>query len=217
MKLAIFGLLMTVCPLLSQTVSVSAVDGFTGRFLTSTGTALPFGSLVRVGSFDLSGANLATIQTSSDFQLLDALFTPLAEGITDSGTIDQASTTGSTLIVNDFGSSGSGNTFGQITGTAASYIAPDTTLYFWILNSSDTASATEWAIAGSTSDFFEIPTEPATTTLTARDADIILRGSKVGDDLLLGPVDIIPEPSTALAASLGCLLLLGRRRRQMEW
>ena len=201
----------TISPIFSQTVTVSGVEGFTGQFRDSNNEPLPFGSVVRVGAFDLSGDNAATLQNSDNFQEIEALFTPLAESEVGSGSIVQASNTGDTIIVNDF--IGEGNTLGQIEGIAAGYLPIDTQLFFWVFNASDPALATEWAIATSDSASFELPAFPGSTTLTPEDVNIIFRGSQDGANVLLAPIEVIPEPSSFLLTSIGLSLLIGRRRR----
>lgn len=86
-------------------------------------------------------------------------------------------------------------------------------MFFWILNASEMQSATEWAIAGSTTSAFQLPEAPGATTLTVSAADRILRGGRNGSNIVLASVSDVPEPSSALFALTGVGFLVGRRRR----
>jgi len=134
------------------------------------------GNAIRVGTFDLSGAGLFIVSNSNSFSRIDALFTPLAEGIPDAGTVTQADNNSQQLRINDAFLE-EGAVFGQISETSPTYLSPETKLYLWVFNHPDPALATEWGIYGSTSVNWNLPSQLGSTTLSTADADIILRGS----------------------------------------
>ena len=142
------------------------------------------GNAIRVGTFDLSGAGLFIISNSNSFSRLDALFTPLAEGITDAGTITQANNSSQLLRVND-ALQQEGEVLGQISRTSANYLPSGTQLYLWVFNNPDPELATEWGIYGSTSANWTLPTQLGSTTLSTASADLILRGTLNNDTLRL--------------------------------
>ncbi|MGJ8725444.1 MAG: hypothetical protein ACSHYB_12875 [Roseibacillus sp.] len=149
------------------------------------------------------------LQFSNDFSEIDALFTPLAEGILNAGTVNQSPTSGDQLVINDF--SNPGDIFGNITDTDGSYLAAGSALFLWVFNSEIMGDATEWAIVGSTDSSWMMPEEEGSTTLTPQDVDTILRGSGAGPNILLETY-AVPEPSVVLLGCLSASVLLGRRR-----
>lgn len=210
--LTLLSILLLAAQAMASTVSISVSSNGGPMFATSTGDLLTLGSVIRIGSFDLSGANLATIQTSNDYNTINALFTPLGESGTPSGTVAQGNNPGSLLIINDM--FGTGNVLGQIGNIEAAYMTAGQQLFAWVFNTSNPTSATEWGIFSATSGW-NFPNSLGSETLATFEIDSILRGSTTGgiDTTDRLQLSVVPEPGTVLLLGLTLALRLRRQRR----
>ena len=193
-------------------ISVSAVSA-NPEFVDSLGNFLAAGDAVRVGIFDTSTqANLTTLQTDNNFSDVNALFTPLAEGGANSGTVNQGGNSGTNLMVNNFlGIQGS--TFGQIVGISSTFCTPGTELDVWVFNNANPALATEWGIYSSTSGW-AFPQALGSNTLTTTTLNDVIRGSTEGNgNFALSNISVVPEPGSWLLLMVGAAVMVGRRRR----
>lgn len=126
------GLIATPSAVQAQvTVSWS---GYDAQFMPSTGASnLANGSLVRMGTFDLSGPfdfNLIGTPGYSTFNEVDAFFAEL-----------------SSLFTGEY--SGEQGTFQQLElELDVATETPDTPLYIWAFNNSIASDATQWGIVG---------------------------------------------------------------------
>lgn len=195
------------------------------------GTPLADGSIVRVGTFqDGLTTNRTTLETSNNFSELDALFTPLAEGILNAGVRLQTPTilpidpTGA-LTVNsgDLGAPG-GSMFMTVSGYSNSYLALGSQLYLWAFNTGDLGNVQsgDWGIFASEGNpLWLLPGEDVldTTTLSGSAAFspfllTALRGSVDtggGMALLNAPV---PEPTPAFLGIISALIATSISRRR---
>lgn len=145
MKRLIFSLAaILVTQVQAATVSISVNSNGGPMFTTSAGDLITLGSCIRIGVFDISGANLTTLQTSNDYYAIDALFTPLGESGGDSGTVTQFGNSGSVLMINDL--FGVGNVLGQIANIDSNYLPAGQQLYAWVFNSNAPLGSEEWGI-----------------------------------------------------------------------
>jgi hypothetical protein len=196
-----------------------------GRELADAqGLGLAYGSLVRVGYFQLGDASvLNVLQNSNDYNQVNNLFTELGEGQTGAGTVSQLDPsgnllTGNTLIVNDRFSSG--EVFGQISGINPTYIATDADLSIWVFNGPTWETSTQWGIYSAwdpavTSNGWEFPASGGSQTLSTSEASLAVRGEidNTNQQLRLAEVAPVPEPSGLLLSGVaGCYLLAHRRR-----
>lgn len=191
------------------TISVTINSNGGWCYSPASGTGLlNFGSVIRVGQFDLSApGNYALLQTSNDYATLNSLFTPLGEGLPGAGTISQLGSTGNHIIIND--QFEAGHVFGQITDINASYFATGSSLYVWVFNSATPSTASEWGIFTASSGW-EVPADLGSTTLSTFEPVVVVRGDTTGDRFNLSPV---PEPNSLMLLSLGAVVLLRRARR----
>ena len=189
-------------------ISLTVTSNGGSRYADAYGNPLAAGSIIRIGQFDLSApGSLALLQTSNDFLAVDALFTPLAEGITDAGVIFQTGAPGQQLVINDM--FGVGDVLGQITNIEDTYFLTGTPLYAWVFNSTDPLTANEWGIFSSTYGW-GFPITPGSETLATFEIDNFIRGCDTGTMLTLAPV---PEPGTLLLVVIGAGLFAFRMRR----
>ena len=218
-KTSAFFLVAAAASLLEAEAAISVVGnnlGGSGRqFVDSTGTLLPDGNAVRVGFFNDVSANIHII-SGNDFNSINALFRPLAEGAAGAGTV----TTGS-LATRTQGTS-SGRLTYVIDGVTQSYLPAGTQLYVWVFNNANPAAATQWAIFTNNDDSpwvaaVDNPDVPGSGDLSLPiqnsiidDADDVLKGSLSAGQVRLAPV---PEPGMA-ALCLAALTLAVRRRRE---
>ncbi|MBX7207347.1 MAG: PEP-CTERM sorting domain-containing protein [Verrucomicrobiaceae bacterium] len=173
------------------------------------GNSLLTGSIIRVGVFDVSQpANLALLQTSNDYLALDALFTPLAEGLAFAGDINQAGASGNQIIINDL--FGAGDVFGQIENIDDGYLPTGTQLYTWVFNSAAPQTATQWGIFTATTGW-GFPMNPGAEVLSTFEIDNVIRGTNTGTQFQLTPV---PEPGSIALVLVGAGILFCRARRQ---
>jgi hypothetical protein len=157
-------------------VTLSTASG--SAFTTSAGASLPTGALVRIGSFSLTDAALAS---TTDYSQLNAAFKPLGEGIANAGTAAQLNGSGSQLIVNSYPAAG--DVYGSIQNVRASYMAQGTQLYIWAFNASSPAAATQWGIFKSST--WQVPADLAAITLTTGGAVSAIQGSTASGQLRL--------------------------------
>ena len=204
-----------LAPASGALVSITANSNLGPAYTTSAGSILALGDVFRVGYFDLSSpAVLATLQTSNDFNAVNALFTPLAEGYT--GTVDQFNNTAQNLVIND--SFTSGHIFGQIVDINDSYLPQDARLSVWVFNSADTAKATEWGIFSAASGWEFQTGTGASQTLSSYEISNtpseVIRGfyDTTNNQLQLASIAAVPEPGS-LTLILAAGLMLRRRRR----
>ena len=189
-------------------VMVNSVGGYV--FADSGGNLLSLGDTVRVGYFDLGG--LTTLQTSNSFAEVNALFTPLAEGIFEAGFVEQSKNSADYLVIND-GLGSTGHVFGEIKDIESDYLLNNPRLFVWVFNDANPLAATEWGIFGAATGW-DFPMGNGAVVLSTFEigntSTEVIRG--VYDtglsQLQLGAV---PEPtSLALLAIAG---LIQRRRR----
>ena len=201
----------------------------TAIFTNSLGVALPTGSLVRVGTFDESGGNRSILDSSTDFDMVNALFTPLAEGILNAGTVTQAL---NPLVPTNFTVNvPGGQAVGSIADWTTTYMAAGTQLYLWVFNSgaaasgdtgavenSDYQAATEWGIyTNPDSNLWELP-DPGSlqnASLLGNSVTDSIFGStdNSGSPAEVRTAQLVPEPSRAILALLGFSVCALRRRR----
>jgi hypothetical protein len=188
------------------TVTITVNSNGGPKYVTSTGTDLALGNVVRVGTFDISGGT-GLLTSSNDFAALNAIFTPLAEGRANGGTATGANISPQNVSINNTGTTG--NVFSQITGVAGNYIPQGTQLYVWVFNNSNPAAASEWGIFSSTNVLWDFPPDLGSATLSSGTADVVYRGTLQGGALRLAA---IPEPSSFALLALGLACFTRRRR-----
>lgn len=207
----LIAMLATTAP--AATVSIT-LNSNAGPWYTSSGGALlPFGSVIRVGFFDLANpATLAILQASNDLATVDSFFTPLAEGEVNGGSVTQTGAPGQQIIVNN--SFGAGHAFGQITGIESTYLTTGADLAVWVFNSSTPAAATEWGIFSATSGW-DFPNGLGSETISTSEINQVVRGTAdLGNNAYqLASIAPVPEPGSGLAVLLGIGFMLRRRRR----
>jgi hypothetical protein len=221
--LAIF-LFFVLCNHARSAVTI-IVDSTGGPcFALSGGGNIPAYSIVRVGFFDLSAPGLTNIlQTSNDYSQINSLFTPLAEGLPGSGTVQQAdpttglAITGNQIIINNaFNGTTSifGHIYGQIANVNASYIPAGSNLFLWVFNNSNPSNATEWGIFSANSGW-SFPSDLGTESLQTSEISLssVYRGSENSDNGLEYRLAPIPEPSSAVMLMLVGGVWAGKRRR----
>ncbi len=196
------------------TITVNSNGG--SPFADSSGSLLADGSIVRVGYFDLGSLSvLNTLQNSSTFSEIDALFTPLAEGIANAGTVNQTGATGEFLVINSLPTSGA--IFGSIQGISASYLTAGMDLSVWVFNDSALLSATEWGIFSATTQpttNWDFPNDLGASTLSTFEIDTVVRGEDTGGQFRLAPSTVpVPEPGSLLLVMIASGVFMGRRRR----
>lgn len=170
----------TLFPAVAGTITVNSNGALPVR--DSAGEPLS-GGAIRVGFLDLTGSGSLIVENSTDFQQVDALWTPLAEGTENGGTITQSGNSGQTLLVN--GQFTSGEFFGQIVN--ATSLPQGTQLFLWFFNDPDPSQATEWAIVSSESSAWTVPNPISATTLSTSFIDQAHRGNLTETELRLTP------------------------------
>lgn len=202
------ALLLSASAAWSAPVSITVASGGGPQYADALGGLLPSGSVIRVGVFDLSApGNYTLLQTSNDYAALNALFTPLAEGLPNSGTIFEAGAPGQQLVINDM--FGAGDVFGQIINIEDNYFQNTPNLYAWVFNNANPSAATQWGIFTATNGW-AFPMNPGSETLATFEVDTVVRGANTGAFLQLSQV---PEPGTILLVIIGVAFLAFRMRR----
>ena len=208
----LIALLFATAAANAATITVVANTAVTGgkQYTSSTG-ALLSGDLGTIGTFDTSGSNLLTLQTSNDFATVNALFKPLGEnaGVGSGSETGVGQTAGTGLKINNTPTTG--DIFAQLTGATNTYVAQNTLLYAWVFNASTTGAATEWGIFTATTGW-NMPNDVGSETLGSEEVNSIIRGSSTSTTLRLA--NVVPEPSVASLSLVGALLGLVRRRRR---
>ena len=191
-KIAILALFAGFSLAAHATVTVGG-NGVSNLVLSDSGTPLAAGDLVRLGYFS-STANLGTDNSFSD---LNAIFTPIGEGIADAGTLTESGNSGNTLDINNF-SSTPGAFYGSYGNVSSTYLPTGVQLYMWVLDTTSTNNVTQWAILDAPSWTF--PADPGGVTMSLSSASIsVIRGSTV---VMNGTTDYelsaipVPEPAT---------------------
>lgn len=206
-----------ICASASFTVAAQAAvtinaNSVANLALSSSGTALTAGDLIRIGFFSTT----SNLGTSNSFSTLNSAFTPIGEGSADGDTLTETGNSGDTIDINNI--SGAGTFAASFGNVNATYLPTGDQLYMWIFNSTSTSSATQWAIFDAPSWTF--PASGGATTLSLSSPSIsVLRGSTV---VMNGTTDYelantVPEPTNLAAfgalAVFGCAFLLRRRTR----
>jgi len=217
-KIKILYLCAIICSAAAARASVTVTaNGVANLVLSSSGTVLTAGDLIRIGYFS-STANLGT---SNSFSSLNSIFTPIGEGSADGDTLTETGVSGDTLEINNITGPGTGTFAGSFNTVSSSYLPTGTQLYMWVFNATSTASSTQWGIFDAPSWTF--PPDPSFTTVTLSAPSVsVLRGSTV---VMNGTTDYelanipasVPEPSNLAAfgalAVFGSAFLLRRRSR----
>lgn len=185
--------------------------------LSSSGTPLALGDVIRVGYFP--SADLSTVENSNSYSTLNGIFTAVGEGTPgSSGTLSETGTpvgNSNTLYINNY-SSTSGAFLGNFTGVSSTLIPTGDLLYMWVFNSSNPATATQWGIFDDpSSSNWEFPANLGTANLSMETAGITaLRGTTNGSNYDLATVVVVPEPASfsLLAGALAFGALAVRRR-----
>lgn len=213
-KIAILCGSFSVIAAAHASVTVGAA-GVTNLALSSSGTALTAGDLIRIGYF----SSTSLLGTDNKFSDLNSIFTPIGEGSSDGDSLTESGVSGDTMEINNFGTTG--GFFGQFNNVNSAYLPTGSQLYLWIFNATSTGAATQWGIFDAPSWTF--PADPGTVTLNLGSASVsALRGSTV---VMNGTTDYelanipasVPEPSNLAAfgalAVFGSAFLLRRRTR----
>lgn len=178
--------------------------------LASDGSTLPVGDVVRIGFF----SNTANLGTDNSFSDLNSIFTPLGEGLANSGTLSETNNPGQTIIINDV-QNVPGQFAGGFNGVDSNYLPTGSLLYMWVFNSSVASSATEWGIYQAPAWFFPGNFNTKTVTLGSPNISVI-RGSTSGSNFELANVATVPEPSVLAVAVSGMAassIFLRQKRR----
>jgi hypothetical protein len=215
---SILGLLLLLAAPARAAVSITVNSNGGSPFADSSGTILADGSVVRVGYFDTAALGvLNTLQTSTTYSEISALFTPLAEGLANAGTVSQAGTVGTNLVINSLSSPGA--IFGSITGISSSYLTPGVDLAVWVFNSSNPLTASEWGIFSATTRVganWDFPFDLGSSVLSTFEINNVIRGTDTGTQFRLAPVVApVPEPGGSLLI-LAAGILFGRRRTRRQ-
>ncbi len=198
------------------------VGAYSPKFTESNGTLLTLGDIVRVGYFDLTNASVVnTLQTSNNYNEINALFTYFGAGQFGGGSVLQADNTGQTLVINDSfkDDGGPGNVFGAIQNIDSTFgnIPTGARLSVWVFNASDPKDATEWGIFSAASGWNcpnALGVETLSTFEVGNTPSEVLRGTlDVGtEQLRLATIAAVPEPG-GITLLLAAGFLVRRRRR----
>jgi hypothetical protein len=224
----------------ATTYNLTIFANLAGRqFSLANGTVIPFGDSVLLGTFNTSGANLTTLQTSNSYSAVNALFTPLGEGISLAGTeaglgvtttsntnipnVLTTTGTGVGLIVNNQGTApdNTGSTQGTINTIDVSYMPTGTLLYAWVFNTTfaNRSNATEWGIFTTSDTSWNTPAAGTSKNLVTSNAALIaVRGTIAGTSGAGGQAQLagVPEPSTYALLGTGLLTAAAMLRRRKK-
>lgn len=177
-----FALAVTaLTPALGGTVTLTTVGG--SPFCLQSGTSLPPGVAIRVGTFNLPPATRdATLRATSDYATLVSWFKPLGESISGAGTVAQANSAGTQLRANAFPAAG--EVFGTINNIGASYMAPGTKIYVWVFDTANPYDATQWGIFSAAS--WVVPPALGGQALSTKTTVDALQGAAESGQLRLG-------------------------------
>ena len=174
---------LTVSAVQAGTVTLTSVGE--RQFTDASGNALPAGSTIRVGTFDLPEATRdQTLSTTTDLNQLKAWFKPLAEGIAGAGNAQQLAGSGNVLRANDFPASG--EVFGTVSEINAAYIPTGTKLYVWVFDAPNIQQATQNGIF--TAGTWTAPPSLGSTAISTGGAIQALQGEVLTEQLRLAPV-----------------------------
>jgi len=203
-------------------------------FSLADGTDLATGSVVLIGAFSVSEAQV--IANATNYSFLSANFIQVDSAFIGKGDPVGAGSTSNVANAGLFSSSKSG-----VNTTNTGLNVATSTLYYWVFNSATPATATQYGIFGATS--WTIPSgdgSPIDLTslntdlsdLTVNGAGAVLNNSVAkilfgsfsstttnasggGADFKLAAVTAVPEPSSfAIIAGLGSLAFVGAKRRR---
>ena len=200
-RILILGAFVGFAAAAHATVTIVAQALSPNLILSSSGTDLAVGDLVRLGYF----SSTSTLGTSNSYSSLNALFTAIGEGNADGDTLSENNVTGDTMEINNV--QGGGTFGGTFNNVSASYIPTGDLLYMWVFNSSSTSTATQWGIYGDSN--WKFPADPNQVNLTLSSAGItVYRGAASGSDFELANIPAsVPEPS--VLGGLGMALVAG--------
>jgi hypothetical protein len=174
----------------SSSASAGAVflTTYQGRQLTtSSGSALPAGCCIRIGSFFLPDATRdATLAATKDFNQLRTWFKPLAEGISGSGSVEQSGSANGQLRTNDYPLPG--EVLGMISGISSSYVTTGTQLYVWVFDAATPEAAQQWGIFKA--DTWTVPPSLGSQSLATTSAVTALHGSVTATQMKLLPIPV---------------------------
>jgi hypothetical protein len=171
--------------LCASTVLLTSSQG--RQLATSSGTPLPSGCCIRIGTFLLPAATRdATLAATNDFAQLRSWFKPLAEGASGGGSIEQPGQLGTQLRTNNYPNNG--EVLGMISNISASYLPTGTPLYVWVYDAATPEAAQQWGIFKA--DSWLAPTAYATLALSTKDNVMALQGSVNTEKLRLAPIPV---------------------------
>lgn len=209
-------------------VDISFGAAISSGFATNNGADLSTGSLVLVGTFNLTPSEIAA--AGNNLSLLNSKWTQIGSAFIGDGDPAVAGSNSDPANAGLF----IGNA--PLINTSASGLnIAGSTLYYWVFNAPTMGAATQHGIFGSTT--WTIPSGTGTFSDLALDTDLnyltaagpTLAGTALlpvgdfgpgvnatagGPDFRLANITAIPEPAeTAVVAALGALALVFHRRR----
>ncbi len=190
--------------------------GGNGRLLAdASGTALPTGSLVRIGYFTNPGTVAASL-AAADVSAIEINFVSLGTNALGAGNV----ATGSLAI---------GNVAGRfsysVQNIQQSTLPADRLMFYWVFNAPSVAAATQWALftnddtSGGGSPWLSKTDDPGIPG--SGDLSLAVQLARVDDasDVLAGTLNasqlrlvVIPEPTVSLLLGFVSVLLWRRQR-----
>ena len=181
---SIFGVALVVLGAQSAnagTVTLTSAGG--SQFANQSGTVLPAGVAIRVGTFNLPPATRdVTLAATNDYLQLAAWFKPLAESISGAGSITQANGVGAQLRTN--GIPATGDVFGTIGNVSASYMPAGTQLYVWAFDTANPYDSSQWGIF--TASKWVMPQSLGAQALSTANDVTAIQGAATSGQLRLG-------------------------------
>lgn len=173
---------------------------------SSLGSSLSAGSIVRIGSFSLSGAALQTaINNATTFAEINLLFTAIGETASaDDGTTGPITITGAGVV---------GGTISNVNNTT--YLPAATKLYVMVLNvaPANMATASEWLIMADSGWSIPASGTGVIAFSTINSQAEILAGTFVSSaQFNLAPIGV-PEPGVVSLCLAAVGLMAARRRK----